>query len=268
MISYAVIDPGLGPAHDQRALPDRLVARAVRDLVDVEDERDEQRDRQRDVERLPAPLLRAHEVRTERHHRAEPERGDRLAETAVHEPERRSGVREAQRDADRADREEPPAPLGGEEQPDARSRPRRTPTHARTIAARLTSPYWITRDPPLNGVGVTFAASAPLASSKMSLAMLRPRCTAHAGDEREQPPAPARTRRRAAATAPPSATGHDRRGEERQPGREEERPPPREVRAGRRRRSRYSCATGTLRSAYSKNGTSASSQPVARSAVT
>ena len=35
----------------------------------------------------------------------------------------------------------------------------------------------MTREPPLNCVGVRFAASAPLAVSKTSLATFRPRCT-------------------------------------------------------------------------------------------
>ncbi len=125
----------------------------------------------------------------------------------------------------------------------------------------------MTRDPPLNGVGVTLAASAPLASSKMSLAMLRPRCTAQPATSASNHQ-PSANESLTAATAPPSAIGTIvavRKG-----SRVARKNVHHFERCGRwsPTSSMYSCAIGTLRSAYSKKGTSASSQPVARVAVT
>ena len=53
-----------------------------------------------------------------------------------------------------------------------------TPTVASVaIWRRLTRPYWITREPPENWVGVTFASSAPDIVSKTSFATLSPSWT-------------------------------------------------------------------------------------------
>ena len=69
-----------------------------------------------------------------------------------------------------------------------------------------TSPYWMTREPPLNWVGRTFASSAPSLASKTSFATFRPRWTAAApmivtiAVKRSKKPC-------AAAIAMPTATG-------------------------------------------------------------
>ena len=46
-------------------------------------------------------------------------------------------------------------------EPDRRRPGRRTRSPASAIWRSDTSPYWMTREPPLNWVGVTFASSAP-----------------------------------------------------------------------------------------------------------
>jgi hypothetical protein len=45
------------------------------------------------------------------------------------------------------------------------------------MPGRDTRPYWMTRLPPLNFVGVTLASSAPCVVSKTSFARFRPRWT-------------------------------------------------------------------------------------------
>ena len=131
----------------------------------------------------------------------------------------------------------------------------------------------MTREPPLNWVGVTFASSAPDAVSKTSLATLSPSWTKRRADDRQQRGDEVeRAVRRGDQDAQDDR--HDRRGEERQARR----------RAGSGTRATASGLTGVPRSAesaskyardcpterseYSKNGTSASSQPQARAPST
>jgi hypothetical protein len=135
------------------------------------------------------------------------------------------------------------------------------------IWRRLTRPYWITREPPENCVGVTFASSAPWIVSNTSFATLRPSCTKHApmivssAATRSNRPCDAAMRM-------PSVTGTIvavRNG--RRVVRSVRKPSERRGLTGVPRStdsaSKYFRDLPTERSEYSKNGTSASSQPQA-----
>ena len=103
----------------------------------------------------------------------------------------------------------------------------------RPSGAATTSPYWMTREPPLNWVGVTLASSAPWTVSKTSFATLSPSwtneapMTVRAAGERVE---------RAVAGGDEDAQDDrdDRRGEERQPGRAQGQEPERQLRLDRR----------------------------------
>ena len=98
-----------------------------------------------------------------------------------------------------------------------RRRGRRRPPTGRPSGEAMTRPYWMTREPPLNWVGVTLASSAPWIVSKTSFETFSPRCTKQAptivSSAATRSNEPCR-----AAIRIPRVDRHQRRGEERQPG--------------------------------------------------
>ncbi len=157
-----------------------------------------------------------------------------------------------------------------QDEPDRRRRRRRRRSTSVAIWRRQTSPYWMTRDPPLNWVGVTFASSAPWTRVEDVVRDVEPELDERRADDRQQRrdqvERAVRSRRSDA-----EHDRHDRRGEERQAGRPQRQEPndsrgltgvPRSADSA----SKYLRDCPTERSEYSKKGISASSQPHARAA--
>ena len=130
-------------------------------------------------ERLPGQRAAGlHDVRAQQHQRSETDRDGDLAEAAIDELQRRRGVAEADDEPDHADDQQRRRAVGREQdQPDDAGERRRRGSRSSPSGAGDTSPYWMTREPPLNWVGVTLASSAPWTVSKTSLATLSPSWT-------------------------------------------------------------------------------------------
>ena len=101
--------------HDQRALACARIGLRIRELVDVQQVRDQQREAESRRERREREALPLHEVRADHDHEPATGHGN-FAESAVHQMQRRCGVRPACEQAAQTDQQQAGHATGREPQ--------------------------------------------------------------------------------------------------------------------------------------------------------